>query len=82
MDQITHTLKEDIVEQLLENIPILLCNLEKIFPPTFFDVIEHLAVHLPYETLLRGHVHYKWMYQSVWAGYEIFERKTKKPYQS
>ncbi|KAL0402326.1 UNVERIFIED_CONTAM: hypothetical protein Slati_4262500 [Sesamum latifolium] len=26
-----------------------MCNLEKIFPPSFFDSIEHLIVHLPYE---------------------------------
>ena len=62
-DLSTRTLKEEVVEQLQENIPILLCNLEKIFPPEFFDVMEHLAVHLPYEALLRGPVHYGWMYQ-------------------
>jgi len=39
----THTLKEDVVEQLHENILILLCNLKKIFPLAFFDVKEHLA---------------------------------------
>ncbi|XP_056863719.1 uncharacterized protein LOC130510982 [Raphanus sativus] len=62
-DLSTRTLKVEVVEQLQENIPILLCNLEKIFPPGFFDVMEHLAVHLPYEALLRGPVHYGWMYQ-------------------
>ena len=40
-----------------------MCNLEKIFPPAFFDVMEHLVVHLPYEALLRGPVHFGWMYQ-------------------
>ncbi|KAL0877796.1 hypothetical protein Bca101_027502 [Brassica carinata] len=25
--------------------------------------MEHLAIHLPYEALLRGPVHYGWMYQ-------------------
>ena len=62
-DLSTRTLKEEVVEQLQENIPILLCNLEKIFPPGFFDMMEHLAIHLPYEALLRGPVHYGWMYQ-------------------
>ena len=57
------TLKEDVVKQLHESIPILLCNLEKFFPPAFFDVMEHLAVHLTYEALLRGPVYYRWMYQ-------------------
>lgn len=32
------------------------------FPPAFFDVMVHLAVHLPEEARLRGHVHYGWMY--------------------
>lgn len=40
----------------------MLCNLEKIFPPAFFDVMEHLPVHLPDEALLGGPVQYRWMY--------------------
>lgn len=39
-----------------------LLNLEKIFPPSFFDVMEHLPVHLPYEAELGGPVQYRWMY--------------------
>ena len=27
-----------------------------------FDVMEHVVVHLPYEALLRGPVHNRWMY--------------------
>uniref|UniRef100_A0A0D2ZZ12 DUF4218 domain-containing protein n=1 Tax=Brassica oleracea var. oleracea TaxID=109376 RepID=A0A0D2ZZ12_BRAOL len=57
-DLSTRTIKEEVVEQLQENIPILLCNLEKIFPPRFFDVMEYL----PYVVLLCGPVHYGWMY--------------------
>ena len=45
-----------------EEIPIILCKLEKIFPPSFFDVQLHLAVHLPDDALLRGPVQYGWMY--------------------
>lgn len=45
---------------------MILCNLEKIFPPSFFDVMEHLAIHLPYEAELGGPVQYRWMY--------VFER--------
>ena len=39
-DLSTHTLKEDVLPQLHENILILLCNLEKIFPPAFFDIMD------------------------------------------
>ena len=72
----TRTLKEEDVEQLQENILILLCNLEKIFPSGFFDVMEHLAVHLPYEALLCGPVHYEWMYQYERA-MKYLKRKAK-----
>jgi hypothetical protein len=39
-----------------------LVKLEKISPPTFFNVMMHLAVHLPEEALLWGPVQYGWMY--------------------
>jgi hypothetical protein len=45
-----------------KEIPIILVKFEKIFPPAFFDVMIHLAVHLPDEALLRGPVQYGWMY--------------------
>ncbi|KAL0412281.1 UNVERIFIED_CONTAM: hypothetical protein Slati_3817800 [Sesamum latifolium] len=39
----------------LENIvAIILCNLEKIFPPAFFDSMEYLIVHLLYEARVGG----------------------------
>ncbi|GAA0151225.1 hypothetical protein LIER_37252 [Lithospermum erythrorhizon] len=44
------------------NIVEILCKLEKQFPPAMFDVMEHLPVHLSYETLMGDHVHYRWMY--------------------
>jgi len=40
----------------------IVCKLEKIFPPSFFDVMEHLLVHLPYEAKVGGPVQYRWMY--------------------
>ena len=54
------------MEKLKQDIPLILCKLEKIFPPAFFDVMVHLAVHLPDETLLRGPVQYGWMYPIEW----------------
>ncbi|KAF5791937.1 hypothetical protein HanXRQr2_Chr09g0400431 [Helianthus annuus] len=47
----------------------ILCNLELIFPPAFFDVMVHLVMHLPEEAILVGPVH-RWMYP--------FERYMKK----
>ncbi|XP_048599975.1 uncharacterized protein LOC106374078 [Brassica napus] len=59
-------LKESDVGLLKANIGMKLCNLEKIFPPSFFDVMQHLLVHLPDEVALGSPVHFRWMY--------VFER--------
>ena len=56
------TLKVDVLNRLKVEIVVILCKLEKLFPPAFFDVMVHLAIHLPDEALLRGPVHYGWMY--------------------
>ncbi|CAK8530741.1 unnamed protein product [Lathyrus sativus] len=40
------TLREDDIFKLNQNIPIILCKLEQIFPLGFFDSMEHLPVHL------------------------------------
>ena len=50
------------ITNLKTNIAVIQCNLEKIFPPSFFDVMEHLAIHLARELELGGHVQYRWMY--------------------
>jgi len=39
-----------------------ICKLEKIFPLTFFDLMEHLVIHLPREVKVEGPVQYRWMY--------------------
>jgi len=41
---------DDLV-RMLENIPIILCKLERIFPLGFFYSMEHLVIHLPMEVL-------------------------------
>ncbi|XP_047340380.1 uncharacterized protein LOC124943970 [Impatiens glandulifera] len=56
------SLSLDKVDNLQSQIPIILCNLEKIFPPSFFDSMEHLLIHLPYEAKIGGPVQYRWMY--------------------
>jgi len=61
-DLCSNTLRMDDVVRMQENIPIILCKLERIFPPGFFDSMEHLVIHLPMEVLHGGPVHYRWMY--------------------
>ena len=35
-------------------VPVLLCKLEKIFPPGFFNPMQHMIMHLPYEARMGG----------------------------
>ena len=39
-----------------------LCMFERYFPPSFFDIMVHLTVHLGREARLGGLVHFRWMY--------------------
>nr|XP_004492006.1 uncharacterized protein LOC101504571 [Cicer arietinum] len=41
---------------------IILCQLEMYFPPSFFDIMVHLIVHLVREIKLCGPVYLRWMY--------------------
>ncbi|XP_010451681.1 PREDICTED: uncharacterized protein LOC109125055 [Camelina sativa] len=71
-DLCSRTLHTSRLQILKQNIVLILCNLEKIFPPSFFDVMEHLPIHLPYEAELGGPVQYRWMYP-----FERFFKKLK-----
>ncbi|KAL0386710.1 UNVERIFIED_CONTAM: hypothetical protein Slati_4551200 [Sesamum latifolium] len=53
------TLDVHKLHELENSVVIILCNLEKIFPPTFFDSMEHFIVHLPYEARVGGPVQYR-----------------------
>jgi len=39
-----------------------MCQLERYFPPSLFDIMFHLPIHLAREARLGGLVHFKWMY--------------------
>lgn len=56
------TLRVDDMRRLEASIVVTICKLEKIFPPSFFDSMEHLPVHLAYEARVGGPVQYRWMY--------------------
>jgi hypothetical protein len=58
----TKEIKKDMMEKLEDEIPVLLCKLEKIFPPGWFNPMQHLLVHLPYEAKIGGPQQYRWMY--------------------
>ncbi|XP_016748050.1 uncharacterized protein [Gossypium hirsutum] len=50
------------VDQLQIQVVLTLCEMEKIFPPSFFTIMIHLIIHLPTEIKLGGPVQYRWMY--------------------
>ena len=51
---------------------LTLFELEKIFPPSFFDIMIHLIVHLVKELRLCGPVFYRWRY-----AFECFNKVLK-----
>ena len=55
-------ISKEMMERLEKEIPVLVCKMEKIFPPGFFNLMQHLLVHLPYEAKVGGPVQYRWMY--------------------
>ena len=55
-------LRVDDLVMMEQNIVVTTCKLERIFPPGFFNSMEHLPVHLPYEARVGGPVQYRWMY--------------------
>ncbi|XP_070042013.1 uncharacterized protein LOC107772820 [Nicotiana tabacum] len=50
------------LDQLDKSIRMTICKLERVFLPTFFDVMVHLAIHLAMEAKLGGPVQFRWMY--------------------
>ncbi|WMV09095.1 hypothetical protein MTR67_002480, partial [Solanum verrucosum] len=50
------------LEKLQYRVAITLCHMERIFPPSFFDIIEHLVIHLAEEAMLGGLS----QYHSMW----------------
>ncbi|XP_072147856.1 uncharacterized protein [Setaria viridis] len=45
-----------VVAEMERIAPVLLCKLEKIFPPGFFNPMQHMILHLPYEARMGGPV--------------------------
>jgi hypothetical protein len=47
-------LSRTIIADLERLAPVLLCKLEKIFPPDFSNPMQRLILHLPYEARMGG----------------------------
>jgi hypothetical protein len=53
---------KNTMRKLSKEIPVLICKMEKVFPPGFMNVMQHLLVHLPSKARVGGPVQYRWMY--------------------
>jgi hypothetical protein len=51
-----------MMEKLEMEIPVLICKLEKIFSLGWFNLMQHLLIHISYEAKVGGPVQYRWMY--------------------
>ena len=58
----SRTLKLDVLNRMKDDIVVILCKLEMIFPSAFFDIMVHLAVHLPRKAELVRPVQFRWIY--------------------
>ncbi|GJV38126.1 hypothetical protein Tco_1410603 [Tanacetum coccineum] len=56
------TLMEDDMLKAQIKVVAILCNLELIYPPAFFDIMTHLVIHLPLEALEGGPILPRWMF--------------------
>jgi hypothetical protein len=51
-----------MMQKLEKEIAVLVCKMKKIFPCGWFNAMQHLLVHLPWEARVRGPVLLRWMY--------------------
>lgn len=52
----------EIMLHLEKEVVDILCLLERYFPPSFFDIMIHLVIHLGREAHICGPVQYRWKY--------------------
>jgi hypothetical protein len=51
-----------MMQRLEKEIVVLVCKMETVFPPGWFNAMQHLLVHLPLEARVGGSVQFRWMY--------------------
>jgi hypothetical protein len=51
-----------MMQKLEKKITVLVCKMEKIFSPRWFNAIQHLLMDLPCEAKVGGPVQFRWMY--------------------
>jgi hypothetical protein len=53
------------MQKLEKEISVLVCKMEKIFLPVWFNAMQHLLVHLPWEAKVGGPAQLSWMYSQA-----------------
>jgi hypothetical protein len=51
-----------MMQRLEKEIAVFVCNMEIIFSSGWFNAMQHLLVHLPWESRIGGPVQFRWMY--------------------
>jgi hypothetical protein len=51
-----------MMQRLEKEILVLVCKMEKVFHPRWFNAMQHLVVHLPWEARVGRPVQFRWMY--------------------
>ncbi|KAL3533204.1 hypothetical protein ACH5RR_006725 [Cinchona calisaya] len=46
------------LEKIQDHLAVMMCHKEMTFPPSFFDIIENLPIHLAVEALMAGAVQF------------------------
>ncbi|XP_074278569.1 uncharacterized protein LOC141602161 [Silene latifolia] len=77
----SRTLNLEVLDRIQDSIILTLCEMEKIFLPSFFDIMVHLCVHLPAEAKIAGPVQYRWMYpvERLLRKFKCYVRNRNRP---
>jgi hypothetical protein len=51
-----------MMQRLKKEIAVLVCKMVKVFPPGWYNTMQHLLVHLPWEDKVGGPVKFRWIY--------------------
>jgi hypothetical protein len=67
--------------KLQDDLILTMCNLETIFPPSFFDLMPHLLVHIVHEMKYMGHVflHQMYLFKRFMTVLKMYVRNQSRP---
>jgi hypothetical protein len=51
-----------MTQRLEKKITVLVCKMETVFPPRWFNAMQYLLVHVPWEARVGGPMQFRWTY--------------------